>query len=452
MDKPAFSHLSRRRFLGNSGTVITPILFPYVLRGATGADANNEDTLKIGLVGCGGRGTGAAEQALSADYNTKLHAVADVLPEKAEATIKMLGDHFAGRVDVPKERQFMGMEAYKQLIACCDVVILATPPGFRPMMLEAAVEAGKHIFCEKPMAVDAEGYRKALAAIHKAQEKKLNVVAGFCWRRSASRKEAIGRVKEGAIGEITSIHATYHTGPVKPMPEASARKPEWSDVEWQIRNWYNFSWLGGDGLVEQAVHSIDTICWAMGDKDPISAVATGGRQIPSAGGNIFDHFHIAYEFENNVLCHLGSRQIKGCYNENADYIRGAKGALIIGKGDKPYIDGEDRWRFRGEEKNMYQVEHDEFFAAIRKGEVINDGPWMLHSTMVALMGRMAAYAGKKITWKDAIESTEDLAPEETLKWGDKFEPTPMPLPGQFKKTPDSAPETESQAKPKADKK
>jgi predicted dehydrogenase len=442
--------VSRRRFLtGSTTATLTPVLFPYVLGGSAAAkDADNQDTLKIGLVGCGGRGTGAASQALSADYNVKLHAVADVSREKAEAAIKQLatraggrdvkkpapaGVDFADRVDVPAERQFIGLEGYKQLIACCDVVILATPPGFRPMHLTAAVEAGKHIFCEKPMAVDAAGYRVALEAIRKAKEKKICVVAGFCWRRSASRMEAMKRLHDGQIGDIASFFATYYTGPVKPMPEASARPPGISDVEWQVRNWYNFSWLGGDGLVEQAVQSVDKIGWAFRDTDPISCVATGGRQIPAKGGNIFDHIHAAYEFGNNVIAHLGCRQITGCYNENADHIRGTKGALFIGSkgGGAPMIDGEERWRFRGEEKNMYQVEHDELFAAIRAGKVINDGDWMLHSTMLAVMGRMAAYSGKKITWKDAIESKEDLAPEETLKWGDKFEPTPMPRPGQI---------------------
>ncbi|MEY4482776.1 MAG: hypothetical protein RL693_228 [Verrucomicrobiota bacterium] len=430
MINPAQSpSLSRRRFLGNTAA-LTPLFFPYVLKGATGANAKNQDTLKIGLVGCGGRGTGAASQALNADYNIKLYAVADALVEKAEATVKMLGDKFANRVEVPKERQFTGMDAYKKVIESCDVVILATPPGFRPMHMQAAVEAGKHMFCEKPMAVDAAGYRVALDAIRKAKEKRLSVVAGFCWRRSASRKEAMQRLHDGKIGDVASILSTYHTGPVKPMPEASARKPEWSDVEWQIRNWYNFSWLGGDGLVEQAVHSVDKLCWAMNDANPIACVATGGRQIPSNGGNIYDHFHVAYEFPNNVICHLASRQITGCYNENADVIRGAKGALIIGKGNAPFMDAEDRWRFKGEEKDMYQVEHDEFFASIRKGEPLNDGDWMLHSTMVGIMGRMSAYTGKKLTWEEAIKSEEDLAPEETLKWGDKFEPTSLPRPGQ----------------------
>ncbi len=420
---------TRRHFLGTTAA-LSPVLFPYVLQGADGKDASNQDTLKIGLVGCGGRGSGAAQQALTADSNSKLHAVSDVLPEKAEATLKMLGDHFAGRVDVPKERQFIGLDGYLKLIECCDVVILATPPGFRPGHLTAAVDAGKHIFCEKPMAVDAAGCRVALEAIRKSKEKKISVVAGFCWRRSPSRREAFQRLHDGKIGDVASILATYHTGPVKPMQEASARLPGMSDVEWQVRNWYNFSWLSGDGLVEQAVHSVDKICWAMKDVNPLSAVATGGRQIPSAGGNIYDHFHVAYEYDNNVICHLASRQITGCYNENSDFIRGTKGAMIIGKGDMPYMEGEDRWRFRGKEKNMYQVEHDELFAAIRKGEALNDGDWMIHSTMVGLMGRMAAYTGKKVTWDDFLKSDHDLAPEETLKWGDSFTPTPMPMPGQ----------------------
>lgn len=431
MNPTPLQALNRRSFLGRTAA-LTPVLFPFVLKGATGADAKNADTLKIGLVGCGGRGTGAAQQALSADYNTSLYAVADAFADKAEASVKMLGDTFAKRVDVPKERQFIGLDAYQKLIEICDVVILASPPGFRPAHLAAAVEAGKHIFCEKPMAVDPAGYRVALDAIKKSQEKKLSVVAGYCWRRSASRVEAFKRLHDGQIGDLTSVFSTYYTGPVKPMPEASARKPEWSDVEWQVRNWYNFAWLSGDGLVEQAIHSVDKLCWALKDADPISCVATGGRQLPNEGGNIFDHFHVAYEFPNNVMAHLGCRQIKGCYNENADYIRGTKGALIIGRGDKPFIDGDDRWRFRGEEKNMYQVEHDELFAAIRKGEMLNDGTWMLHSTMVGIMGRMSAYTGKKITWQEAIASEEDLAPETTLKWGDKFDPGPIARPGLIK--------------------
>lgn len=421
---------NRRQFLSGSAATLSAAAFPFILGRASGADAANQDTLKIGLVGCGGRGSGAAQQALSADYNTVLHAVADVLPEQAERSVKMLTDQFAKRAEVPKERQFIGLDAYKKVIESCDVVLLASPPGFRPQQLTDTVEAGKHIFCEKPMAVDATGYRKAMEAVRKAQEKKLSMVAGFCWRYSPSRREAFKRLHDGQIGDVTSVFASYYTGPVKPMPDASLRQPEWSDVEWQIRNWYNFSWLAGDSIVEQAIHSVDKLCWAFKDANPLSCVATGGRQVPSKGGNIFDHFHVAYEYPNNVMAHFGSRQIQGCFNNVYDNIHGTKGALIIGKGDKPFIEGENKWRFRGDEKNMYQVEHDELFAAIRSGNPVNDGEWMLHSTMVGIMGRMAAYSGKKITWDEAINSTEDLAPDD-LTWNSSFNPGAIPQPGQL---------------------
>jgi predicted dehydrogenase len=295
----------------------------------------------------------------------------------------------------------------------------------------AAVEAGKHIFCEKPMAVDSIGYHMAMAAVNKAKEKKLNLVAGFCWRYSTSRKEAFARVFNGDIGKITSIYGTYYTGPVKPMPPASGRPAGMADVEWQVRNWYNFSWLSGDSLVEQAVHSIDKICWAMGDKAPLSCIGTGGRQVAAEDGNIFDHFHVTYEWEGGIMANFGSRQIKGCQGQTVDYIRGDKGVLVIGKGAAPYIDGPKRWRFKGEEKNMYDLEHEALFNAIRKGEVINDGDRMMLSTLVAILGREATYTGQQITWQQILDSKEDLAPD-TLKWADSFKPTPMPVPGVTK--------------------
>lgn len=400
------------------------------LRAAQKADSS--ETLRIGLVGCGGRGTGAASQALGAEYNGKLVAMADVDPKQIEGSINSLSQKFPDRVSVSPEHRFVGLDGYQKLLQSdVDVVLLASPPGFRPMHLQAAVDAGKHIFCEKPMAVDAVGYRMAMAAVEKAKAKKLNLVAGFCWRYSTSRKEAFSRVLGGDLGRVLSIYATYHTGPVKPMPSASIRPAVMADVEWQVRNWYNFSWLSGDSLVEQAVHSVDKVCWAMGDKPPQSCIGTGGRQIAAEGGNIFDHFHAAYEWDNGVICNMASRQIKGAQGHNQDIIRGEKGSLIIGKGGAPFIDGEKRWRFRGEEKNMYDLEHEALFESIRKGSVINDGERMMLSTLVAIMGREAAYTGELITWNQMLQSSQDLAPDD-LKWGDSFTPTPMPLPGVTK--------------------
>jgi len=435
--------LNRRQFV-QSTAILTAAT---TLRAQQKADSS--ETLRIGLVGCGGRGTGAASQALGAEYNGKIVAMADVDMKQIDGSIASLSQKFPDRVDVKPDKKFIGIDAYKQLLdSGVDVVLLASPPGFRPMHLQAAVDAGKHIFCEKPMAVDTIGYHMAMAAVKKAKEKKLNLVAGFCWRYSTSRIEAFQRALGGDIGKITSVFATYHTGPVKPMPPASGRPAGMSDVEWQVRNWYNFSWLSGDSLVEQAVHSVDKVVWAMGDKAPISCIGTGGRQIKAEDGNIFDHFHAAYEWADGVICNMASRQIKGCQGHNQDIIRGDKGVLTIGKGGQPYIDGPKRWRFRGEEKNMYDLEHEALFNSIRKGEVINDGDRMMLSTLVAIMGREAAYTGQLITWDQMLACTQDLAPD-TLKWSDSFTPTPMPQPGVTKfLLPEPPKSEESQAKKK----
>ena len=431
--RPSSSPLSRRHFLRTgTGSLFAPAIITAAgtLRSAEKADSS--ETLKIGLIGCGGRGSGAANQALSAyDKNSRLVAIADVQDTQIEKALGNLTAIHGERVSVAPEMRFTGLDGFQKLLATdVDVVILATPPGFRPMHLTAAVEAGKHIFCEKPMAVDAVGYRMALAAVEKAKQKKLNLVAGFCWRYDVARVEAFKRLFDGDIGEVVASSHTYHTGPVKPMPKADTRPAGMADVEWQVRNWYNFSWLGGDGLVEQAVHSIDKLCWGQKDLPPIAAVGVGGRQIPAEGGNIFDHFHVAYEFPNNTVCHIASRQIPNCYGETADVITGTKGKLLIGmKGAEAMVDAEKRWRWKGQKKDMYQIEHDVLFESIRHGQVVNNGDRMLNSTMVAILGRTAAYTGKRITWDEMIKSTLDLAPEETLKWGDSFNPTPMPMPG-----------------------
>jgi predicted dehydrogenase len=424
------SPFTRRRFLHHSSaTLAAPAILTAAGSLRAQQKADSSETLRIGLVGCGGRGTGAAAQALGADYNSKLVAVADVFQKQIDTTIGSLSEKFPDRVAIAPDKQFVGFDAYQKLIdSGVDVVILATPPGFRPIQLQAAVEAGKHIFCEKPMAVDALGYHLAMAAVEKAKEKNLNLVAGFCWRYSTSRIEAFERLRNGDIGEVRSMFSTYYAGPVKPMAEEAARTPGMSDIEWQMRNWYNFSWISGDSIVEQAVHSVDKICWAMGDTPPEACIATGGRQIPSVGGNIFDHFHTAFDWGNGLICHLGSRQIKGCHNEVIDVIHGDQGTLTIGKGNAPFIDGAKRWRYRGEEKNMYDLEHEALFTAIREGRVINDGPRMMLSTLVGILGREAAYTGQRLTWQQILDSKQDLAPD-TLGWGDAFTPTPLPMPG-----------------------
>ncbi|MEC8824620.1 MAG: Gfo/Idh/MocA family oxidoreductase [Verrucomicrobiota bacterium] len=408
---------------------------------ARGEGVPSDKKLKVGFVGTGGRGTGAAAQALSADDNIELYAMADVFQEKIDkslATLQKNGD-LADKFNVPTKRQFVGLDGYKRVVdSDVDVVILTTTPGFRPLHFRAAVEAGKHVFAEKPMAVDAAGIRHSYDTLKMAEGKPLSIVAGFCWRYSPSRVEAYRQVmEEGMIGDVTSVYATYYSGHSKPHLNPSLRTDGMTDIEWQIRNWYNYTWLGGGGLVEQAVHSVDKIGWVMGDTNPIRCRATGGLSSPQVGtGNIFDHYHIAYEYPNNVWCHLASRKTPGCLNENADFVRGTKGTLIIGRGSDPYIednDGKIIWRYRKPrtgEANMYQVEHDELFASIRSGNHINDGDRMLHSSMMAIMGRMSAHTGKEITWEDAMAAEEDLfSSEGEMQWDQPFDPGPVAVPG-----------------------
>ena len=420
------SPLNRRKFFRNAGTLAgaASLRYPHIA-----SSAPNKSPLKPGLIGCGGRGTGAANQALSADKDVSLTSVADVFDGNANGAITNLKKRHPDQVGAPEK--FIGVNAYKKVIAESDVVILTTPPGFRPMMLRAAIDAGKHVFCEKPVAVDATGIRSVIESAKIAKEKELTLVCGFCWRYHYARRALFEKIHGGSIGEVTNMFATYYTGPVKPMPAATRRPDGIGDVAWQVQNWYNFGWLSGDSLVEQAVHSVDKIGWATGDIDPISAVATGGRQIPAEGGNIYDHFHVVYQYPNNVICHLGSRQQRDCYGENHDYINGTKGSALIVRGNC-IIRGEENWRAGADLNNdMYQTEHNELFESIRKGKAKNDGEWMAHSTMLALLGRMSAYTGQKVKWEDAINSKEDLAPD-GLQWGDKFNPGGVPKPGQSK--------------------
>jgi predicted dehydrogenase len=428
---------TRRNFLKTSsaavgGALASSLAFPSVVS-AAGAS----DKLKIGFVGCGGRGTGAAKQALSADSNVELYAMADVFPEKLEKSLETLKGQFPdqpAKFNVAKERQFIGLDAYHKVInSGVDVVILTTPPGFRPIQFKAAIDAGKHVFLEKPMATDAPGVRSVMESVKKAKEKKLAVVAGFCWRYDAARRAVFHEIHNGRIGAIKALYHTYLTGPVKPMPPADTRPAGMSDVEWQVRNWYNFTWLSGDGLVEQAIHSIDKMAWAMKDQVPFKCTAVGGRMTPNYEGNIYDHIEVNYEWENGVRGFMAQRQIPFCHAETKDTIFGTRGNAYIGRrGSAPVeITGDKPWKFSDRAPDMYQVEHDEFFASIRAGKPLNDGDRMCTSTMMGIMGRMAAYTGQEITWEQAINSQEKLVPD-NLTWDMNLPIARMAVPGQKK--------------------
>ncbi|HEY1377136.1 MAG TPA: Gfo/Idh/MocA family oxidoreductase [Gemmataceae bacterium] len=397
---------TRRQFLQASAVSTAATL---AAAAAQPAHVAGNDMLRIGLIGCGGRGTGAAEQAARADKNVQLVALGDAFPDKIEKCLRNLrgsmGGLFAAKVDVPPERRFAGFDAYKHVIDAVDVVLLATPPGFRPAHLRAAVEAGKHVFCEKPMAVDAPGVRSVLQTAELAKQKKTCLVSGFCYRYDPPKRATVQRLHEGAIGDILAIHCNYNTGPIWHVD----RKPGMSDMEWQMRNWYYFTWLSGDHIVEQHIHNLDKAAWVMKDAYPVSAVGLGGRQVRTDPkfGHIFDHHAVVFEYANGTKLFSFCRQMKNCFNDVSDHLIGTKGSCQL---MQHRIDGPHAWQYRGDAPNMYQQEHDELFAGIRAGSALNDGGFMAYSTLMGIMGRMATYTGQKVSWQQALNSKEDLTP------------------------------------------
>jgi predicted dehydrogenase len=405
------SALSRRQFLKSS--TAAAMTGPFVASHALAQErtVSPGETLRAGLIGCGGRGTGAAAQALAADSNVKLVALGDAFKDRLQGSLETLKkqENIAKKIDAPEERCFVGFDAYKQVIASgVDVVLLATPPHFRPIHLKAAIEAGKHVFAEKPVAVDAPGVRAVLAACEEARKKKLAVVSGLALRYSFGHRETIQRIHDGALGDIRALQANDFRGPIWVKP----RQPGWTDMEYHMHNWYYFTWLSGDFNVEQHVHMLDTCAWIMKDEYPVSAMGLGGRQVRTAPeyGNIYDHHSVIYEYASGVKLHAYCRQQSGGANDISAHVIGAKGtALLNTRGLE--ITTDTKWRYGGEKNNQSQTEHDELFAGIRNGKPINNGDYMSKTTLMAIMGRMATYTGQKISWDQALNSQEDLSPD-----------------------------------------
>ena len=405
---------SRRDFLTGTTTLLGAAMASGL--GGSGAHAAGEGTIKVGLVGCGGRGTGAAVNAMAAGKDVKLVALGDMFRDALEASRSELRKEGGDLCDVTDDRCFVGFDAYKRVIdSGVDVVLLATPPGFRPLHLKAVIDAGKHAFVEKPVAVDGPGVRSVLATCEEAKKKNLSVVSGLCWRYHNAMREAVKRVQDGAIGAVQVLQCTYNTQNAKvPIPFDPSK---WSEMEWQIRNWYYFTWLSGDHNVEQHVHSLDKMAWALKDEYPVRAFGTGGRQVRTGPecGNIYDHHVVTYEFASGAKCFSMCRQQNGTLNDVSDYLYGTGGtATLLGKNKRNswVITGQNPWIFgRTRENNMYQQEHDELFASVRSSNPINDGEWMSKSSLMGIMGRMATYTGQEVTW-DAALNSEDLSPKE----------------------------------------
>ena len=415
---------SRREFLKSSSVLAAGGALAGSLAISRSAHASVDDTIKVGLIGCGGRGRGAAAQALTADKGAKLVAIGDAFADHIEQGLRGFREQFGsepGKVDVPPERRFTGFDAYKGVLgAGVDVVILTTPPHFRPLHLKAAVEAGKHIFCEKPVAVDAPGIRSVLQTAEEAKKKDLCIVSGLCWRYDYPKRAIVQKIHDGAIGDVLAMHSTYLTG----FLWHKGRKAEWSDMEFQLRNWLYFTWLSGDHIVEQHIHSLDKAAWVMHDEPPVSAVGVGGRQVRTGEqfGNIYDHHAVTFEYANGAKLYSYCRQMDGCEMDVSDHIVGTKGTAHLMKSPNPTIDGAEKWQYSGPKTDMYQVEHNELFAAIRAGKRIDNSQYMAKSSLMAIMGRMATYTGQKITWQQAMNSKEDLTPPK-YEWG----PAPTPI-------------------------
>ncbi|MCH2178884.1 MAG: Gfo/Idh/MocA family oxidoreductase [Mariniblastus sp.] len=431
---------SRREFIGNgtklaaagvaAGAVLTPKLSV-----ARSAHAFGSDTIKIGLVGCGGRGTGAAVQAMNTKSgNVELTAMGDAFDNRLQSALKTCKKNHKEKVRVNKDNQFVGFDAYKQVLdSDIDMVLLATPPGFRPLHLEAAIDAGKHVFMEKPVAVDAPGVRRVLAAGEKAREKNLAIAVGLQRRHERAYRETIDQLQNGAIGDFVLNRAYWNGGGVWVRPREDGQ----SEMEYQMRNWYYFNWLCGDHIVEQHIHNLDVINWLM-DGYPVSAQGQGGRLVRNGKdhGQIYDHHLIEFTYENGTKLFSQCRHIRECYNNVSEHVHGTKGYCDI-SGAKIYdTDGQQIFHSKAG-RGGHQQEHHDLFQDLRDGVIPNEAEYGAKSTMTAIFGRLASYTGKMLKWEDAINSNVSLANVDemvTMKEDAPVMPKadgtyPVPMPG-----------------------
>ena len=409
MKKNSSSNQStRREFVKNSSLLAGGLLAAPLFSKAnyfSGAD----DTIKIALVGCGGRGTGAASQALSTKQNVKLVAMADAFQDRLDNSYKSISEEIdAKRIDVPQDRKFVGFDGYQKAIALADVVILATPPGFRPMHFEEAVKQGKHIFMEKPVATDPAGIQKVLAAAAIAKQKKLNVVVGLQRHYQNSYRELFKR--KDAIGDITSAQAWWNGDGVWVHP----RKEGQTEMEYQMRNWYYFNWLCGDHITEQHIHNIDVVNWFKGAY-PVKAQGMGGREVRKGKdyGEIFDHHYVEFHYADGSILNSQCRHQPKTMSKVDELLIGTKGKIFAGAANIVDHKGKVLYQFdRKTENNPYQTEHDELFEAIAKGQFkFWDAERGAKSTMTSILGRMATYSGQVIDWDKAINSGIDIHPK-----------------------------------------
>ncbi|MFL3000840.1 MAG: Gfo/Idh/MocA family protein [Cytophagales bacterium] len=430
---------SRRSFVKKTAAITTGVITSN-LPIQSFANVGENKKLKLALVGCGGRGSGAAVQALSADDNVELIAVSDVFRDRVESSLKGINDHFGDskKIKIKEKNIFIGFDGYKNAIDQCDVVILTTPPGFRPLHFEYAIRNDKHVFMEKPLATDAPGVRKVLEYARIAKEKKLNVVVGLQRHYQNKYIDIYNKVKSGDLGKIVSGQVYWNDGGVW----TNNRKPEQTELEYQMRNWYYFTWICGDHILEQHIHNIDVANWFIGEY-PSHAQGMGGREVRNGKehGQIFDHHFVEFHYPGGAVISSQCRHQKGTESRVDEVFQGTKASAVLGKGEILNHDGTLKYKYQNswsDDPNPYQVEHDKLFQSIREGGVISDTENGAKSTLAAIMGRMATYTGEKISWDDIMNSKESLVPD-NLSWDSEAPTLPdsngnykIPVPGKTK--------------------
>ena len=431
---------SRRAFVKNTALVSGGLMVSQ-LPVSQAAHVLGDDTIKVALVGCGGRGTGAAVQALSTEGKVKLVAMADAFQNRLDKSFKHITEKFGNskKLKVSKDQQFIGFDAYKQAIDLADVVILATPPGFRPQHFAYAISNNKHVFMEKPVATDSPGVRKVLENAKIAKEKKLNVVVGLQRHYQNNYLKVIENIRSGAIGDIISGQVYWNGGGVWVRPREAGE----TEMQYQMKNWYYFNWLCGDHILEQHIHNIDVANWFINDY-PTTAQGMGGRQVRKGKdhGHIFDHHFVEFTYPSGTIISSQCRHQPGTMSRVDEVFQGTKGTSYTNSSNKGRVkdyQGNTIYNHRGnKDPNPYQVEHDKLFSAIRNGDVISDAENGAKSTLAAIMGRMATYSGQVITWDQAMNFDSQLVPD-NLSWDsdppvmpDENGNYPVPVPGQFK--------------------
>lgn len=417
---------NRRNFIKKT-TLATTGIISTTLPVRSFANVLDNKKLKLALVGCGGRGSGAVVNALSADDQVELVSMADVFQDKLDSSLKAITDHFDGRkkIKVKEKNKFIGFNSYKKAIDEADVVILTTPPGFRPYHFEYAIKQNKHVFMEKPLATDPVGIRKVLDMAKIAKEKKLSVVVGLQRHYEKKYTTLHNMITQGNIGKITSGQVYWNDGGVW----VNQRQVGQSELEYQMRNWYYFNWICGDHILEQHIHNIDVANWFIGSY-PKSAQGMGGRQTRTGKeyGEIFDHHYVEFNYNSGAVISSQCRHQKGCDSRIDEVFQGTKGSVELGKGVITDLRGKELYRYPsvlGQEENPYQVEHDEFFKSIRSNDIISDAENGAKSTLSAIMGRMATYSGKTVTWDEVLNSDHQIMPE-SVDW----DTTPPSLPNE----------------------